>query len=130
MKNFLSGKRLEKFLAIQNFLVPRSRGFSEEQKSESVRIINEFIETKPNIIAYKIVLFLVLIDVFSLLFHFKMFMSLSERNKNEMMDFFFNNKISLFRKGFWGINTLTKLGVYSQPSIYPDIGYEIGELHE
>lgn len=125
MDNFLTGKRLEKFVAIQNCLVPRSTKFSEEQKNESIKSVNDFISFKPDIIAYKIMLFLMLIDIASIVMNFKTFKSADLVGQHKVMDFFFDNKISLMRKGFWGINALAKLGVYSQASIYPDIGYEI-----
>lgn len=130
MKNYLDGKKLEKFVSIQNFLVPRSKTFNEIQRKESTEIINDFIATKPDIIAHKITLFFVLIDLFSVLLNFKTFTNLSIEKKEKLMHFLFDNNIPILRKGFWGINTLCKLGVYSQSSIYPDIGYKLREINE
>jgi hypothetical protein len=53
------------------------------------------------------------------------FRNLNEQAQEKVMNFFFDSPIGLFRKGFWGLNTLCKLGVYSQQSIYADIGYRL-----
>lgn len=128
MQNFLSGKSREKFEAMQHFLIPRSKKFTLAQKDESVRIINEFLADKPESIAFKLKLFFVFIDVVSILLCLNVFSGLSEQQKEKIMHLFFDSKVALFRKGFWGLNTLAKMGVYSQTSVYKDLGYQLKEI--
>lgn len=128
MKNFLQGNTLTKFLAIQAFLVPRALTLTNTQKDEAIKIINDYIATKPIAIAYKIKLFLTIIDLFSIFFGLSTFKNLSAKKKKMVMDFFFDSPIALFRKGFWGINTLSKMGVYTLTSIHSDLGYKLKEI--
>ena len=41
-----------------------------------------------------------------------------------MLTLLFEAPVPLLRKGFWGLNTLVKLSVFGQPSVYPDIRYQ------
>lgn len=55
------------------------------------------------------------------------FKNLPENKKYQVLDFFFDSPIGLFRKGFWGLNALAKIGVYGQPSVYPKLDYKLKE---
>lgn len=100
------------FPSVQSCLVPRFAQFSPDQKEESARLINRLLQKKSPVIRLKISVFLWVIKLVSLLI-----------GQDRAFKFFFDSPIALFRKGFWGINTLAKYGVYSQPSLYPVIRY-------
>ena len=127
-EKFLSGKRLAQFEALQHCLVPRSRNFSHTQKQESIRLINDFLDKTPLSVQRKLALFFIVIDIFSLLFGGKTFKNSSPQKQIAIMNLFFDSPLGLFRKGFWGLNTLIKLGVFGQPSLYADIGYAKKEI--
>lgn len=124
MNPFLAGKREKKFRAIQNCLVPLSKDFTQEQQKISNDTINLLLSTKPAAIRFKISLFLTFIDLLSLILKMRPFSSLKDESKIEILTKFFDSPVPLMRKGFWGINTLAKIGVYTQPSTYSIIGYE------
>lgn len=124
-KVFLIGKRRERFEAVQHCLVPRSRTFIPEQKETSRQIINELLTPQSATVHFKLALLLLIIDLASLLRGFHTFTHLDEDEQNEVMNWFFDSPFSVFRKGFWGLNTLAKLGVYGQSSVYPEIGYTL-----
>lgn len=113
----------KKFETLQHCLVPRSKNFSVEQQKLSLTLIDRFINEKPILIALKIIIFIYLIDLVSTFKFGKFFSYLTNEQKNKLLNSFFDSPIPLMRKGFWGINTLAKLGVYTQQSIYPDIHY-------
>lgn len=125
---FLQPLTLKRFEAIQRCLVPRCRNFNESQWRQSRELINTILSEKGRSFHFKLRAFLFLIDVVSLFYGTKIFSALSENKKNSVMYFFFDSKIKIFRVGFWGLNTLAKLGVYGQASIYSDINYTPREV--
>ncbi|MDA8792597.1 hypothetical protein N9N67_05090 [Bacteriovoracaceae bacterium] len=123
---FFTSDNLEnKFYNIVSTLIPRSRDFTSDQKRRSYDIVNEFLEDKPGAIHFKIKLFFTLIDITTFFKFFKTFKAASLEQRNEVCQFLFDCNIPLLRKGFWGINTLAKLSVFSQSTVHQDIGYQI-----
>ena len=96
--------------------------------NRSRTLLNNFLETKDQAVLFKIGLFLHIIDLVSFFFGLHTFQNLAQHQKNSVMVFFFDSPISLLRKGFWGINTLAKMGVYGQTELYKDIDYKITPL--
>lgn len=123
--DFLQGRRISFFGAIQGCLVPRSQEFTSQQKQESLKIINDFLENQSRGVRFKLGLFFFLINFLSCLWGFKPFRYLKAQKQKAVMTFLFDSPLPILRKGFWGLNTLAKLGVYGQPSVYSDIGYKL-----
>lgn len=128
MSRFLAGKHLKRFEAIQLCLVPRARRFTPEQRQASLCLVDDFIAGKPPLIRFQIFLFMMLVDAVSLFAGLRTFKNLPPRKKIRVMKWFFDCPIALFRKGFWGINTLAKMGVYGQEDFYSEIGYKLREV--
>lgn len=120
----LTGLFEVQFIALQNSLVPRSKTLTPEQKQISLNIINEFLSEKSKFDHFRFKLFLILIDLYSFGVGLSPFRLLSEAKKQAVLNHFFSSPIGLFRKGFWGVNTLAKMSVYSQNFIYKEINYE------
>ncbi len=120
---FLSGHTTTKFEAIQHCIVPLSKQLNAQQQQTSKDLVNHFLASKPKSIHSKLKVFLTLIDVISIFRRGKSFKKSSPSNQHAVLSSLFNSKISLFRKGFWGLNALAKLGVYAQTSIHPTINY-------
>lgn len=120
---FLRGKRLVRFEVLQNVLVPRSREFSEGEKVSARALVNLVLMDKGPAIHRRIGLFLWLIDFIAVIMCGHTVGKLNSHQQKRVMDFFYDSPIALFRKGFWGVNTLCKLGVYGQAKIQDEIGY-------
>jgi hypothetical protein len=114
-----------RFVAIQKCTVPRSAEFSEEQVRESLQLVTRFLREKPSGVRFKLVLFLIYIDALSMLRGAKSFPELEEEKQRRILKGLFDSKVPLIRKGFWGLNTLARLGVYGQPSVYPSLNYRL-----
>ena len=125
----MSGHLERLFLAVQRRLVPRSAAFSEAQQQESVRIVRNFLAGKPASVRLKLSLFFRVINVLSFLYGGRTFAHLSAEKQTQVLHTLFDSNISLLRKGFWGINTLARLGAYGQPSVYPDLSYRLKPLN-
>ena len=127
MTTFLSGVRAERFEAIQGVLVPRSKAFDGAQQQESRRLINEVVGNMPPENQRKLSVFLLVIDLLAFVRGFKVFRRLSEAKQQQLMHWLYDNPVGLLRKGFWGLNTVAKLGVYGQSSLHQEIGYQLRE---
>lgn len=112
--DFLQGRRAVFFGAIQGCLAPRSKQFTSEQKRESLKIVNDFLQNQSRGVHFKLTVFFLFIRFLSF------FCGLEA-----IMTFLFDSPMPILRKGFWGLNTLVKLGVYGQASVYDDIGYKL-----
>ena len=120
---FLVGKRRIRFEGLTRCLVPRSRQFTEVQWTESRRLVNEILADKPPAVHRKIGMFLWLMDFASILLTGRTVRNANPSDQKRVMDTFFDSPIAIFRKGFWGVNTLAKLAVYGQSEINAEIGY-------
>jgi hypothetical protein len=123
--DFLEGRRVSFFQAVQGCLVPRAQEFTSQQQQESLKIINDFLHGQGHGVRFKLKLFFFFIDFLSCLWGLRPFRYLGAQKQKAVMTFLFDCPIPVLRKGFWGLNTLAKLGVYGQPSIYPDMGYKL-----
>lgn len=128
MNNFLTSWRLRKFETIQKCIVPRVIGFSAEQLEESRALINNFLSERNWTERCQLALFILFIDFVSLVTQFKLFEKLTDHVQNRVLYWFFDSSVPLFRKGFWGLSALAKLGVYGQSSIYKDIGFQLRDV--
>lgn len=127
LKPFLVRGRAEQFFAIQNCLLPRSKKFGPEQKKESLKLVNELLSERPDSDLRKLALFFKVINLLSFWVGFHSFRYLQAEQQRKVMGFLFDNPVPIIRKGFWGLNTLAKLSVYGQKSLYKEIGYELRE---
>jgi len=127
-QNILSGRRLKRFEALQKFLVPRTKKFNLEQSKQSQILIEQMLQEKSVALRLQFFLFLFVIDIFSFFLGLHTFKNLSEEKQKKVIQCFFDSPIGILRKGFWGLNTLAKMGVYGQESLYDDIGYKIREV--
>ncbi len=107
------------FLRFQKGVIPRARRFTPEQDEESVRIVTKFLQARPASIRIKVIGFLLLADLMTILF-------LGQRQK--VIQFLFDSSVPLLRKGFWGVNTLAKMSVFCQTSLHADLNYHPKEL--
>lgn len=122
--SFFHSTRQQKFKALVGALIPRSLHFGVAQWNMSFLILEDFLAEQPFFVRIKLALFLKLIDGLSFLKTGKIFFRLSSDKQAGLLCFFFDSSIPLLRKGFWGLNTLAKMAVFGQPSVYGKIGYE------
>lgn len=122
---FLSGNMTPRFEAIQNCLVPRSQNFTVQEKSRSQALINQVLQTQNTASLKKLALFIALIDLLSVIFYAKVFRRLNNIQQTALLNKFFDSPVPVFRKGFWGLNTLARLGVYGQKELHDEIGYRL-----
>ncbi len=122
-QGFLCGKTQLRFDALQAALVPRSAEFTSSERARSNELINQLLAQQDARSQRQLKLFLVLIDLYASFRFFKSFRRLGPARQNKVLSAFFDSPIPLIRKGFWGLNTLARLGVYSQPALHTEIGY-------
>jgi len=123
--DFLFGKMILRFESIQQCLVPSSKTFNQNEREFSVELINSVLEQQSDNAKSKLALFITLIEITGFIFYRKAFINLTDDEKNTVLTKFFDSPIGLFRKGFWGLNTLARLGVYGQKQRHINIGYQL-----
>ena len=123
--SFLVAARLVRFEALQARLVPRSARFSEEERRVSRDLVETFLARQPDATRRKLALFLVVIDVLALVLHARPFRALGDAHKDRLLGWLYDAPVGLLRKGFWGLNTLARMGVYGQTGLYDEIGYRV-----
>jgi hypothetical protein len=123
-KPFLNTKRKVQFIALQWVLVPRSKHFTDEERQRSDYLVNDLLSQQSIASKKKLSVFLNVIDLISFVCHGKTFQKLQSEHQRRILNIFFNSPISLLRKGFWGLNTLARLGVYGQKELHDEIGYK------
>ena len=122
---FLAGPRLARFEALQRRLVPRADRFSDEERAASRQLVESFLQRQPGKTRRKLGLFLVVIDLVSILTALRPFRALPADRQRRLLTSLFDSPVGLLRKGFWGLNTLARLGVYGQTTLYPEIAYRV-----
>lgn len=120
---FLSGKRRIRFEALQRVLVPRAAAFDAVARDASAALVSSVVDRMPVANQRKLAVFLLIIDVLSLFRGLRPFRHLPVGQQQALLTWLFDCPVGLLRKGFWGLNTLAKLGVYGQTTLYPEIGY-------
>lgn len=113
------------FIAVQKCLVPRSVALTAEQQSKSLEILRNFLASRPAPVRAKVGMFLQLIDALSMVYGGKRFFRLDQEKQKRLMQSLFDSKLPILRKGFWAINTLARMTVYGQSSIYRDLDYRV-----
>lgn len=114
-----------RFTAFQRCVIPLSKEFSVDQQRQSLQLVHNLIRTRPAGDRLRVIVFLFAVDVLSVLSGGRWFRSLSADRQNRILGRLFRSSVPLIRKGFWGLNTLAKLGAYGQPSVYERLGYRM-----
>jgi hypothetical protein len=122
---FLAGNRLTRFEALQRRLVPRSASFSDGERSASRDLVDDFLGRQPTATRRKLALFLFVIDLLSLFSGLRPFRRLSPSRQDRLLRWLFDCPVGLLRKGFWGLNTVARLGVYGQATLHAEIHYRL-----
>lgn len=115
----------ERFATLERRLVPLAQELNLEQRQAAQRLVAHFLAEKPKGLKRRLALFLALIDLVSLFMGGRVFARLPATRQDRVLNFFYHSRFSLLRKGFWGLNTLAKLSVYGQESIYPRLHYQL-----
>ena len=113
-----------RFRAIQKCALPSCRSFTADQWDESFRIVNHLLGGKAPGVRRQLRAFLVVIEGLSFVTGGTGFPDLDPERQTRVLALLFDAPVPLLRKGFWGLNTLVKLSVFGQPSVYSAIHYQ------
>ena len=127
-QSFFAGRDEARFWALVTGLVPRSQQFHQGQRRAGIAIVNDFIATQEPRLHWQLRLLLRVMEGVAWFQAGVPLTQLSPGEKKRVLSWFFNSSSFLLRKGFWGVNTLAKMAVFGQPSLYRNIGYRRKEL--
>lgn len=111
------------FLTLQRTISPLAESFTAEQRQASLVLFHQQLAARPPSVRKKLGLFFFFINVASWIFCFGRFVRLAPDARERVLRMFFDSPVGLFRKGYWGVATLAKMGVYGQLAMYPSFGY-------
>ncbi len=103
--------------------MPLARRFTSAQREESRALVEAFLRDRGPSVRRKVGLFLRVIDAVCLLRHGRTFRRLDGERQKRMLSGLERSRVSLLRKGAWGLVTLAKLGAYGQTATYAELGY-------
>lgn len=119
--------QIERILALMDeylvFLVPLFSELSMPQQNQARHQLRLFLAQQDGANLRLLTVFLHLMNFWCLVSRRRRFRSLTQVQKDRLIQQFFASPIGLVRKGFWGINTLAKLAVFSQDCVHPLINY-------
>lgn len=115
--------RTKIFLAFRETSIPFVKDLTVSEQVASMKLLNEFVAKKPPRVQRKLRAFCAVIDIMALLRMRKHFYHLDIAQRSQLMSRLLDSRVSVFRKGFWGVNALAKLSIYGLEELYPRIHF-------
>ncbi len=120
---YLRGIRLKTFLAIADRIIPEDERSPGGGTMATAGLVDKALGRLPEDLRKKILLFLVVIEVFGFFVGLKGFHKLSDEKQDALLRKLENHPIKLFRMGFFGLKTYVCMGYYTRDEIWPTINY-------
>jgi hypothetical protein len=113
----------EHFRAIARTIVPEASELSEDAWSELGQIIAQALATRPPSVARQLSAFLTLIDVAAITQYARPFRNLSSSQRYGVLHGLETSRLTVLRRGMWGLRTLVFMGFYARREADAAIGY-------
>ena len=121
---YLKKNNLLTFLSVANRIIPADANSPSGGSMETAAVVDWYMIKVPQGIRKKILLFIGVIQVTGIFFGGKKFSNNSIQAQDRQLKWMENNKIRLFRMGFFGIKTFVEMGYYTREDIWKAISYE------
>lgn len=105
-------------------LVPGASAATAEECSRAGEIIEHALASRPASVQRQVALYLGLLRWLPLLRHGAPLFRLTPERQQAFLHSMESSRLSLLRKGFWGIRTLAFMGHYGRPEVGATLGYE------
>lgn len=125
---YLTGKRLEVFLAAADVIIPPDGTGPGGGTMATAGVADWSLGRMPEALRKKFLLLLVVLRVLGLFFGLKFFQNLSDEKKIRVLAWMESAPIGLFRMGFFGLKNFVCMGYYTREDIWRAIGYD-GPVH-
>ncbi len=122
--NYLKKNKLLTFSSVADRILPADENSPGGGSLETAAVVDWYMKKVPEDIRKKILLFLDVIQFTGIFFGGKKFSNNSIQDQEKQLKWMENNKIRLFRMGFFGIKTFVEMGYYTREEIWSAICYD------
>ncbi len=119
----LNNARWAFLLSIGPVLVPQMIKLDTEQITETRRIVENALAKQPVKRQRQVRLLLAVMRWLPLIFFLRPLELLPKKRCEQVLHYYENAPLQLFRTGFWGIKTLLFMGVFGQAAVADSLGY-------
>ena len=121
---YLKKNNLLTFISVANRIIPADVNSPGGGSIETAAVVDWYMMKVPEDIRKKILLFIGVIQFAGIFFGGKKFSNNSIQAQDCQLKWMENNKIRLFRMGFFGIKTFIEMGYYTREDIWKAISYD------
>ncbi len=112
------------FKSIASAIVPEAAQLSEQEWAEFYAVLATALSQRPDSLTRQLSTFISLINVLALVRYARPFRGLSSENRYAVLHALENSRVSLLRKGMWGLRTFVMMGFYARPAAGTALGYQ------
>lgn len=120
----LTGKRLQTFLAVADRIIPADADSTGGGTLQTAGIVDWSLNKMPADLRKKVLLFITVIELFGFFFGGQSFSKNSNAAKDRELHWLENNRIRLFRMGFFGVKTYICMGYYTREDVWKTFNYD------
>jgi hypothetical protein len=111
------------FRAVATTVVPEAATFGDEEWRALEAIVDRTLAGRPPELQKQLVKFLRLIELWPLPRRASRFTRLAPRKRAAVLKSLQDSRITIIRRGFWGLRTLIFMGYYARPEAAAALGY-------
>ena len=121
---YLRKNKLLTFLSVADRILPAAEHSPGGGSMETAAVVDWYMNKVPAGIRKKILLFIDVIQFTGIFFGGRKFANNSIQAQERQLKWMENNKVRLFRMGFFGIKTFVEMGYYTREDIWKTISYD------
>jgi len=121
---YLTGKRLEIFLAVADRIVPPDENSPGAGTMQTAGIVDWSMSRLPDGLRSQFMLLLLLIEYMGIFFGGKPFTRNSDKARDRELRFFESAPVSSLRLGFLGLKSYACMGYYTREDIWKTFDYD------
>lgn len=110
-------------LAIARRVVPEVDGLDAGGHQRFRELIEHAIRARPAAVQRQLGMFLRILAMLPVLRFGRTFTALRGEQQDRVLVWLQDSPVALLRSAFWGLKTMTFLGYYGQPEIWPRLSY-------
>jgi hypothetical protein len=111
------------FRSLTVTVVPEAKSLSESEWSVLYDVIDQALCSRPHAVRNQLSAFISLIRIITFARHAKSFSVLSAQQRYGLLHSLETSRITVFRKGMWGLRTVLMMGFYARSNAASAIGY-------
>lgn len=121
---YLRKNRLLAFLSMAECILPADTNSPGGGSMQTAAVVDWYMKKMPMNIRKKVLLFIDIVQYAGFFFGGKKFSDNTMQARERQLKWIENNKVSVFRMGFFGVKTFIEMGYYTREDIWSSIDYD------